>query len=118
MSAHGPLTVRPVGTQGHDPLDAAEQDAQVAPEAATRAENARRQEIEDFKWVAAHPQGRRFLWRFLGMAGIYRQSMVTGSSDVTSFNEGRRSLGLALMDEFHAHSLEAYLRMVKEHNAS
>lgn len=38
---------------------------------------------------------------------------MTGTSQ-TFFNEGARALGISLTAEFHEHSLEAYLQMVKE----
>ena len=74
----------------------------------------RRQEVEDFKWMAAHKQGRRLLWRLLSMSGQLKSSM-TGNSQ-TFFNEGARAFGLVLMDEFHQHSIEAYVQMVKENS--
>lgn len=76
---------------------------------------ARRIEVEDFKWLAAHKQGRRFLWRLMELTGQHRSSM-TGNSH-TFYNEGARAVGLVLMEEFHKHSLDAYVQMVKENTS-
>jgi hypothetical protein len=78
------------------------------------AKNLRRIEVDDFKWIVAHAQGRRFLWRLLSMTGVFRTSM-TGDS-WTFHNEGQRNIGLQLMAEFNEHSLDAYVRMLKEVN--
>lgn len=99
-----------------DPLDlqGIEDDREAE---AQRQRQRRLQEIEDFKWLAAHEQGRRFLWRLLSMSGQFRTSM-TGNSQ-TFFNEGMRNFGLALVAEFNEHSLKAYVKMLEEQkNAS
>ena len=41
---------------------------------------------------------RRYLWRWLGKSGIY-QTTYSGSTDATSFREGRRALGLDMLTE-------------------
>lgn len=87
-----------------DPLDA---DAKATAQ--------RKREIEDFKWLVAHKQGRRLLWRLLSMTGVFTSSM-TGNSQ-TFFNEGRRDIGLQLMAEVNEHSLEAFVQMMKEAKA-
>lgn len=79
---------------------------------AERDRQRRLQEIADFKWLASHEQGRRFLWRLLSMSGQFRSSM-TGNSH-TFFNEGMRNFGLALIAEFNEHSLKAYVKMLEE----
>ena len=56
----------------------------------------RRRELEkdDLKKILVTPEGLRFLWRLLEIAGIY-QTTFTGNS--TSFyNEGKRSVGLQI----------------------
>ena len=93
----------PVDTAGHE-LDA---DAQRKVESERR-----RQEVEDFKWLMAHKQGRRFVWRLLAEAGVYRTSF-TGNS-TTFFNEGKRNLGLLLVGEIHELTPDAYGLMLKE----
>lgn len=97
-----------------DPTDLS---GQVVDEEAQRLrdEQRRRQQVEDFKWLMAHKQGRRLMWRLLSMAGVFRTSMTGNSS--TFFNEGRRDIGLQLMAEINDHSLDAYVLMLKEQKA-
>lgn len=94
-----------------DPTDLIGEE-QRAREAEQARQLSRRQQVDDFKWLAGHKQGRRFLWRLLGLSGQFKSSM-TGNSH-TFFNEGARAVGLVLMDEFNEHSLDAYVQMVKE----
>lgn len=84
-------------------------------DADAKAQLQRKREIEDFKWLVAHKQGRRILWRLLSMTGVFTSSM-TGNSQ-TFFNEGRRDIGLQLMAEVNEHSLEAFVQMMKEAKA-
>lgn len=57
-------------------------------------------------------QGRRFIWRLLGLCGVYRTSF-TGNSG-TFFNEGARNIGLMVLADVQEVALDAYLQMVKE----
>lgn len=84
-------------------------------DADAKAQLQRKREIEDFKWLVGHKQGRRLLWRLLSMTGVFTSSM-TGNSQ-TFFNEGRRDIGLQLMAEVNEHSLEAFVQMMKEAKA-
>lgn len=72
----------------------------------------RLKEIEDFKWLMSHKQGRRIVWRILEKAGVYRQTF-TGNSE-TFFLEGKRSIGLFVLAEVHEVSADAYVQMLKE----
>lgn len=104
-----PATVPPVNLK--DPTDLTGAAASES-EQGQKAEAVRKLEIEDFKWLVAHAQGRRFLWRLLDRTGVFRTSM-TGNS-MTFFNEGQRNVGLVLLAEFNEHSLDAYSKMQKE----
>ena len=75
---------------------------------------AQQQELADLRIVLASPQGRRFLWRMLTAAGVFRLSFVSGDAESTAFNEGRRSLGLMLMADLHALDPELYVTMARE----
>lgn len=74
---------------------------------------ARRKEVEDVKWLMAHKAGRRFMWRLLDRAGVYRTSF-NNSGSVTAFNEGQRNIGLFLVAEIQDIAPEQYLAMIKE----
>ena len=69
-------------------------------------------EVDDLKWIMSNKRGRRFAWRLLDRAGIYRTSF-TGNS-TTFFNEGMRNIGLMLVADIHEACPEAYALMIKE----
>ena len=93
-----------------DNLDA--QDAQRG----NRAALARQVEANDIKWLMSTKQGRRFVWRLLEKAGVYRTSF-TGNSE-TFFKEGMRNMGLFVVAEIHTHSPDAYVLMLTESKAA
>lgn len=66
--------------------------------AGEREQSNRQREINDVAYVLSTRQGRRFIWRLLCDAGIYRSSFHTNGSMVY-FNEGRRDVGLKLLAE-------------------
>lgn len=98
-------------TKEHDPVDLVGQEA-VAAEAKRLKKFDRAKEIEDFNYIMGDARGRRFMWRVLEMAGVYRSSF-TGNS-TTFFNEGMRNIGLMLIGEIHAIAPDAYAQMLKE----
>jgi hypothetical protein len=99
----------------HDPTDTALLDADAL--AADEASEALRQlEIGDFKWVVSNKRGRRYVYRLLELAGVFRASF-TPDPYVTAFNEGRRSYGLQVLADLVEHAPESYALMLSEHNA-
>lgn len=70
-------------------------------------------EIEDFKWVMAHKQGRRFVWRLLEQYGVFRSSFRTDALEM-AFLEGQRNDGLRLMADIHEHAPDRYVEMLGE----
>lgn len=74
----------------------------------------RDQETNDLKSVLSTPAGRRFVWRQLAEAGVFRTSFVPLASDSTAYNEGRRSLGIALLAEITTETPHSYLLMQQE----
>lgn len=98
-----------------DPLDTRGQEREQEAQAAKQRER-QRIEVEDFKWLMAHKQGRRFVWRLLERTHLFKTSF-TGSSE-TFFKEGERNVGLRVMDLINDHAVEQYLTMVKEHKAN
>lgn len=73
----------------------------------------RRKELEDLKWIMAHAQGRRVVWRLLERAGLYRSSF-NHSGSLMSFNEGRRDMGLFVLAEISEAAPEGYLKLLRE----
>ena len=77
----------------------------------------RQQEIADFTWLMKMPQFRRFVWRMLEEAGVFRPTFRAGQPDLSAFLEGRRDHGLFVLREIHELTPEMYDVMVKEHKA-
>jgi hypothetical protein len=74
-----------------------------------------RQNIEkdDLVFLLSHRQGRRYLWRLMAKCGVYQISAVTSGS-TTYYNEGRREIGLNILNEIMEFDPESYLLMIKE----
>lgn len=101
-------------TTHHDPLD---DSAQVADQA--RADEFKRLqrelEVGDVKWLMGHKQGRRVMWRLLGMTGLFRNPHGMGqSASDTAFRCGEQNIGQQLIAEIHGLCPEQYHVMVKE----
>lgn len=87
-------------------------DKEQVKKAGSKAERIREQELNDIRFLLSREQGRRFLWRYLEICGVYRSSF-TGNSQ-TFFNEGERNVGLKLLDDIMEAAPDAYLVMLKE----
>lgn len=87
---------------------------QVA-EQESKAKRAARIADEDLGAIMGEMTGRRFVYRILEMAGVYRLS-YTGNSE-TFFNEGARNIGLKLMAEIQRVAPAQYLQMLKEQSS-
>lgn len=95
-----------------DPTDLQAAASEEATEqgAATRA---RQQQVDDLKWLMAHPQGRRIVARIFDKTGIRRTPFNTSGS-VMSFNAGAQNVGLWLEAEVLDVAFDGYTRMLKE----
>lgn len=93
-----------------------DEEAQAIEEENERQRLRRAREVDDFRWVAAHPQGRRFLWRLLEGAGVFQQT-YTGNSE-TFFKEGRRSMGLFVLGEIMEIVPDTFVKMLKENESN
>lgn len=78
-----------------------------------RAERRRKLELDDVRKLLGTPEGLRFFWRVLDLAGIYRTTF-TGNSH-TFFNEGRRAVGLEIKADLLEVDPEHEGRMGKEY---
>lgn len=72
----------------------------------------RRRDLLDVRDILATPCGRRFIWRYLSICGVFKLSF-TGNSE-TFFNEGQRNVGLRLMTDVMDADPTAYVLMQKE----
>jgi hypothetical protein len=68
---------------------------------------------ENLRSILKLKYGREFLWRFLSKCGVFHQSLVPDNMYLTAFNEGRRSIGNALLTQVIRLNPEAYLLMMK-----
>jgi hypothetical protein len=75
-------------------------------------ERLRERELNDLRLVMSSVEGRRFVWRLLEKAGVFRTSF-TGNS-TTFFNEGMRNMGLMVLGDVHEAAAEAYIVMMNE----
>jgi hypothetical protein len=78
-------------------------------------ENLRERRINDIKAVCNLPQGRRLIWEILDYCGVYGMSFVAGSADITAFNEGRRAIGLRLLNRVNNAGKNLMNQIVLEH---
>ena len=74
----------------------------------------REREQADLQSVLSSVQGRRFVWKLLSDAGVFRISHSAGDSHSTAFNEGRRNQGLSLLLAIHELDPLLYFTMAKE----
>lgn len=88
-------------------------DDEIQAQQRARAEEQRRQQVEDIKWLAAHKQGRRFMWRLLATCGVHHNP-YNASGSATAFNCGRLNVGLEFQAELIDLAPDAYLQMLKE----
>jgi hypothetical protein len=70
-------------------------------------------EQSDFRWLMRQRPFRRFMWKLLSDAGVFRSSFST-EVGVMAFQEGRRDIGLQLMALIHELCPEHYQVMVDE----
>lgn len=66
--------------------------------AATDKEIEESQWDNDLAWMMGDHRGRRIMWELLSQTRAFQSSYSTNGS-VTTFNEGRRHIGLWLMSE-------------------
>ena len=82
----------------------------------SRKEYSRRRdrEVDDLRKVLKMPEGRRFVYKMLCECGVFKASFSLNSM-TTSFNEGKRDIGLALLAELDLAEPQVYSQMLKEH---
>ena len=75
----------------------------------TKSKIKKEQDKEDLHNILLSAGGRRFVWKLLEACGVYKISF-TGNSH-TFFNEGKRQIGLGLIEEIFDASPNAYTEM-------
>jgi hypothetical protein len=89
-------------------------DPKQVKEASQKEKFKRQQEINDFLWALSDARGRRLIWRYLTICGVYRSSHVLGAPDATAFNEGERNIGLQILGDIMDAKPEAYIEMMRD----
>lgn len=74
----------------------------------------REEETNDLRAVLSSVSGRRFIWRLLERGGVFRSSFNAESDSYTAFNEGRRNLGLLVLNDILEADLDAFTLMQRE----
>jgi hypothetical protein len=69
----------------------------------------------DMKRILSVVEGRRVLYRILEIHKPNAKSFIMGQSDLTSFNEGARSVTGRLLDMINDADEQAYIKMLNEH---
>lgn len=77
----------------------------------TKRQLRRDREIIDLKTILDLAGGRDFVWRLLEQCGIYHTSFAGENTNLTNFNEGKRQIGLLILDEIHEANPNAYAQM-------
>lgn len=70
-------------------------------------------EKSDFLWLMQDKRGRRFVWRLLEKAGVFRTTFRPNSNE-GAFLEGMRNMGLMLIADINEICAEKYQTMVNE----
>lgn len=83
-------------------------------EIAEKNRQRREEEINDLRAVLSSVSGRRFIWRLLERGGVFRSSFNAESDSYTAFNEGRRNLGLLVLNDILEADLDAFTLMQRE----
>ncbi len=84
------------------------------------ADRAEKQSSDDLNWLMRHPQGRRFMWRLLGVCGVYRSAYVAGAGETNAvfFALGETNVGLNYLNQVVASEPDNYALMVRENSGS
>lgn len=78
----------------------------------------RAQEEADVKAVLETPAGKRYVWRLLGITGVFRNPMQGDGDANTNFRCGMQAVGQTVLGEIHELCPERYSEMVKEQQRS
>lgn len=94
-----------------DPLRPPDPAAQA--KAIADAEFARKVELDDFKWLLGHLQGRRVLTRLMERTGVYRSSFNANALSM-AMHEGERNIGLILVADMLEADPMGFVKLLKE----
>jgi hypothetical protein len=78
-----------------------------------RNKSVREVELEDVRFLLAHKQGRRFLWRYLAECNVYG-NLVGIDDSHTNRLLGQRNVGIKLITDIMESDASVYGQMQKE----
>jgi len=84
-------------------------------EDAQKRERRRQREVNDLRVILNIPEGRRYIWKLWGLTGVFRASYTPKDSNMMSFREGQRDIGLALLQDINDASPTALSQMRSEY---
>jgi hypothetical protein len=83
-----------------------------------RAKRLRDRELNDLRVILSTPEGRRLIWRILSEARIFHDGYTHGDAGYgTTYNCGRRSIGVWTLAEVMEAKPEAFMQMQREYNS-
>jgi hypothetical protein len=88
-------------------------DPKQVKEAKQKEKFGREQELRDIAFVLSTIEGRRLIWRYLGVTGIDKVSF-NGDVNWTLFYEGQRNVGLKLKADIMDSAPMALIQMMTE----
>ncbi len=87
-------------------------DAEQIKSARRKERYGRREELEDARAILSTVEGRRFVWRYLGLCRVFESSW--SPSAAIHFNEGQRDIGLKLLSDITESNDEMFIQMMRE----
>jgi hypothetical protein len=94
-----------------DPKELAKQD-----ELEAKFQRERKLKINDLKKILSTPEGRRAIWNELCRAKVFASSFSLNSVQM-AYNEGERSVGIALLADVMEANAPAFYQMFTEANS-
>ena len=80
-----------------------------------KRERRHNRDVNDLRKILAIPEGRRYIWRLWGLTGVFRSSYTPKDANMTSFREGQRDVGLAMLQDINDASPTALSQMRSEY---
>lgn len=78
----------------------------------SRQRNEQQRWLSTVRRVMKSAEGRELVHTLLERCRVFRQTLVPGAPDATAFNEGRRSIGLQLLQEVLDAAPESYMQVM------
>lgn len=74
-------------------------------------------ELSDLRHILLSAEGRRFIWKLMSASGIFLCSYKGGDRDETAFYEGRRSVGLQVLNDLLEANPKVFSQMQEEYQS-